>query len=141
MSLVSGARAATLSPTSRSAKTNGSQTFLGKVDGRGAKPRRLRDIEQSLARDIGTDLRNIATGERALITQASTLILRTEELQATAARGEPIGGDELVRVTNALRRVLSDLKRRTKAVAPKAANLRDFLAARTPPAPAAEDAA
>lgn len=94
-------------PTARSAKTNGSQRFLEKVDGRSASARRQRDLEHAYTADIGGEL---TTWQRVKIGQAAALTVRAEQLQSAISRGDPdISDDALVRVANALRRELMDL--------------------------------
>ncbi|MEZ0020066.1 hypothetical protein [Sinorhizobium fredii] len=94
------------SPTVRSRITNGSSCFLGKVDGRSALARRQRDLQHAYAEDLGNDL---TAAQRVRVAQVAALTVRAEMLQAAIANGEPVVDEDLVRVSNALRRELADL--------------------------------
>jgi hypothetical protein len=53
--------------------------------------------------------------------------MRAEQLQSAIARGEHVDPDELIRLTNTVRRTLAVISRREK---PKTATLGDYIASR-----------
>lgn len=94
------------SPTVRSRMTNGNTCFLGNVDGRSALARRQRDLQHAYAEELGGSL---TIGQQARVAQVAALQVRAEQLQAAIANGEPVNDEDLVRVTNTLRREISAL--------------------------------
>jgi hypothetical protein len=108
---------AAISRANRSQITNGSR-LLGNVDGRSAAARRFRDVVRSLEAEFEV----ITAGDRALIRSAAQLILEAEMLQSARARGEDVDSDIVVKLTGALRRVLSDVKRRVAATSASTAS-------------------
>ena len=56
----------------------------------------------------------LSASEAALIRQAALITVQTEEMQLAAARGEPVDGDELVRLSNVALRILGRLQRQRK---------------------------
>jgi hypothetical protein len=117
-------------PAIRSRISNGSQLLNG-VDGRSAQARRYRDLVIALADDLGgPDV--LSEADKALVRQAAGMTLQAEAMQASAVRGEPTDAAQVVRVSNALARLLGQLRRKAKAKA--APDLRTYLA-RTEGAP------
>ncbi|PSO30536.1 hypothetical protein [Bradyrhizobium sp. MOS002] len=71
----------------------------------------------------------LSEATKSQIRQAAHLALRGEQLQARQVRGEPVDGDELIRVTSELRRALAPLLARGTARKPDAnPSLADYLA-------------
>lgn len=108
----------------RSRVTNG-HLHGGKVDGRSAGARRFRDLVVALTADIGGDVVSIT--ETSLIRQAATLLLRTEQLQLSVARAEPVNSDELIRLAGESRRIMATLSKRARPE--RAPSLAEHLAA------------
>ncbi len=117
--------------SSRSARTNGSP-FLGRVDRRSAAARRHRDLERAFAADLGGQL---TTTQRITIGQAAALTVRAELLQAAIARGDPVDGEELIRVANTLERLFTTLGLKGARAPSEQPNLQDYLAAQRGSAP------
>lgn len=86
----------------RSAVSNGRRLAPG-LDGRGALPRRIRDLQIGLRDELG---RAPSVAETALIAQAATLIARREQLLSALGRGEPIDDEQLTRMSNVIARTL-----------------------------------
>jgi hypothetical protein len=112
---VEAATIATPLPATRSRLSNGSSLFLGKVDGRSALARRQRDLQRAYAAELGGTL---TTAQMARVAQVAALQVRAEQLQAAIANGDPIRDEDLVRVTNALRREIADLGLGRNGIAP-----------------------
>lgn len=97
----------------RSAITNGRKLFEHK---------RTRERSQRCFRDLleaYTEQYEIATeADKALVRNTATLTF--EEMAAAKMRGERVNGDDLVRMSSELRRVLSELGRKAQANAPAA---------------------
>ncbi len=111
--------------SSRSARTNGSP-FLGQVDGRSAAARRHRDLERAYAADLGGPL---TTAQRVTIGQAAALTVRAEQMQASIARGDPVDGEEMIRLANTLERLITALGLKGAPAPSEPPNLHDYLAA------------
>lgn len=109
----------------RSAATN-ARSFLAGIDGRSTRARRFRDLMSSFAAGLG-GIDALSESELALVRQAASVTMRAEELQSAIARGEAVDPDELIRLSNTSRRLLSGLKRRE---APKTKTLSEHLAAK-----------
>ena len=91
----------------RSKVTNGSKMVLG-LDGRSAEARRFRDLVISYADDLGGPDR-ITQAQRTLITQAATLTVQAERIQASVLKGENVNTNQLTRLSNSVVRILSRL--------------------------------
>lgn len=97
----------------RSKITNGRKLFEHKPTPARSQ-RRFRDLLEAYTAQY-----EIATeADRALVKNAATLTLQQEEMAAAKVRGERINGDDMVRMSSELRRVLSELKRRAQDTAP-----------------------
>ena len=96
-----------MTATSKSKVPNGTRLLAG-VDGRSATFRRFRDLVADLMAEQDRDL---SISEIGLIRSAAALLVRSEELQAAAARNEDLDGDELIRLTSEARRLLQLLRR------------------------------
>lgn len=99
------------SRTNRSRVTNG--WLLPGVDGRSAFSRRFHDLMDLLTHEVSGG-EPLSASEAALIRQAALITVQTEEMQLAAARGEPVDGDELVRLSNVALRILGRLQRQRK---------------------------
>jgi hypothetical protein len=74
-------------------------------------------------RPLTRELQNgeaLSVAEQALIRQAAAITVRVEALQADIVSGAAIDDAELVRLTNALHRLLSPLLKRRKGAKPPA---------------------
>jgi hypothetical protein len=93
-----------LAPASRSAVSNGGRLHV-EPPRDGPWARRHRDLHDALILEYD------ATTEtaRSHVRRAAALSILLEQLEAKVASGEPIDADAMVRSSNALRRVLSDL--------------------------------
>jgi hypothetical protein len=94
-------------PTSRAKVTNGTKLLAG-VDQRSASYRRFRDLVADLVAEQG---RELSISEIGLIRSVAALLVRSEELQAAAVRGEDVDADELIRTASEARRLLSSLRK------------------------------
>lgn len=138
-------RAVNVSRKNRSATSNGS-TILAGVDGRSLEARRFRDLVVSFAEPLG-GFEGLSEESAALVRQAASITMQNESIQAAAVRGEPVDAEQVVRLTNALTRVLSALKRhrKPKSTAPSLADIvarhraEEAACKATPPTPAVED--
>ena len=70
--------------------------------------RRWRDLIALLSREV-TDEGELSTQQMLLVRQAALLALRIEQLQADAVSGVDVSDDNLVRLSNALSRLLTAL--------------------------------
>lgn len=100
--------------------TNGSALFAGGVDGRGAWPRRFRDLIDAHVADLG-GAELLSEAERQLVRRAATLAVELERLEAdfaTAGEADPEKLDLYIRATGALKRLWDGLglERRPKPV-------------------------
>lgn len=90
---------------------------LAGVDGRSLMARRFREIVTSIESDLGGDL---TEAQRHLIARSATLAIWCEERETELARGEEFDASQYATISNALRRLLSDLglERRARDVTP-----------------------
>ena len=114
----------------RSAVTNGTKVLIG-CDSRSAEMRRLKDLSDIHAADLG-GAGNLSHSERVLINRASMLILQLELMdrrfaQTKDCEADTASLDTYQRITNTLRRLLETLgiQRRPKDVTP---SLEQYLA-------------
>jgi hypothetical protein len=119
---------ATSCPTSRSKVSNGTR-LLQNVDGRSSSARRFRDLVAAFEKEVGGNLTEV---ERGMIRQAAALTFKAETLQADLVNGNPVDGDQLIRLTGTSKRILSALaeKARKHRAAPKL-TLADHIAKRS----------
>jgi len=89
--------------TSRSKVSNGTR-LLQNVDGRSSSARRFRDLVRAYETEVGGNLSEV---ERGLIRQAAALTFKAETLQADLVNGNPVDGDQLIRLTGTAKRILS----------------------------------
>lgn len=101
------------------------RSIFADVDGRSVSYRRFRDCELALVQDLG-GYDNTSEAEKLLCRKAASLTVQTESYDARVAAGEAVDGEDYVRLTNALTRVLLalGLRRRAKDVTP---GLHDYL--------------
>ncbi len=97
---------------------------LSGVDGRSLMARRFREITAGIETDLGDDL---TEAQRQLVARAATMAIWAEEREAELARGEEFDALQYSTVSNAQRRLLSDLglERRSRDVTP---HLADYIA-------------
>ena len=112
-------------PQFRTRRGTGAVVLAG-VDGRSMMARRFREITTGVEADLGGDL---TEAQRALLARAATLACWCEEREAELANGEPFEATEYATVSNAIRRLLSDLGlgREAKDVTP---DLSDYISGR-----------
>jgi hypothetical protein len=80
--------------------------LLQGVDGRTVGAVRFKRLVNSISADLG-GMAALSEAERGLVRQAASLIMRAEQLQSAIARGEQVDPDELIRLTNTVRRTLA----------------------------------
>ena len=120
------------SAATRSAVTNASKLVMN-ADGRSAVARRYRDVFSEIASDLGGhDV--ISEAQRQLVRRAAMLSVYCESVESDMAQGSQIDTDDLVRVVNALTRVLTaiGLQRRPRPSERKP-TLTEYLAAQAEP--------
>ncbi len=100
-------RSATGPPSAalRSALSNG-RRVVAAADNRSASARRLRDVRHDLTAAIG---RPLQPGEALLVHRVASLTVAAERLDSALARDEVVDADALVRVGNAIARLLTSL--------------------------------
>lgn len=110
-----------------STKKGQNAVALSGVDGRSLMARRFREIYSGIESDLGGDL---TEAQRHLIARAATLAIWCEAREAELAQGEDFDAGGYATISNALRRLLSDLglERRVRDITP---TLADFIEART----------
>lgn len=97
---------------------------LAGVDGRSLMARRFREIFTGIESDLGGDL---TEAQRHLVARAATLAIWCEERESELGEGGEFDAPAYATISNALRRLLSDLglERRARDVTPR---LSDYLA-------------
>ena len=110
-------------PEFRTRRGTGAVTLAG-VDGRSMMARRFREITSGIEEDLGGDL---TEAQKHLIARAACLACWCEEREAELANGQDFDALQYATISNALRRLLSDLglERRARDVTP---DLRDYIA-------------
>jgi hypothetical protein len=73
---------------------------------------------------------NLTEVERGLIRQAAALTFKAEKLQSDLVNGNPVDGDQLIRLTGTAKRILSALGEKASKRKPPALTLQDHLARR-----------
>ena len=96
------------SSTTKARLTNGNALHLGKVDGRSPEARRWRDLYIELVDHLGGQ-DHITFIQRVLVRRAVSLMVNTELLDSSIARGEPVDPNDHVRLGNTLNRLLQTL--------------------------------
>ena len=91
--------------TVRSAIANGSR-LLEAIDARSAPARRFRDLQASMASDLGNDL---TEAQLQLVRTACGLIVMRESLDTQVLNGETINTTQYTNIANSLKRVLMAL--------------------------------
>lgn len=86
-------------------KGTGAVTLAG-VDGRSMMARRFREITARIESDLGGDL---TEAQRHLTARAATLACWCEERESELAQGQDFDAGQYATISNALRRLLSDL--------------------------------
>ncbi len=106
-------------------KGTGSAVLVG-VDGRSQMARRYREITALIESDLGGDL---TEAQRQLVARAATLAIWCEERETEFANGAQFDAAAYATISNALRRLLSDLglERRARNVTP---SLTEYLSSR-----------
>src|SRR4051812_7602658 len=94
--------------TNRSVVTNKPWALPG-IDNRLPQARRFRDLCKQFAEDAG-GLSLLCEAEKAQVRQAAMLTLRAEALQNAQVLGELVDGDEAIRLSSEIRRLLENLK-------------------------------
>ena len=110
-------------PEFRTRRGTGAVVLAG-VDGRSMMARRFREITSGIESDMGGDL---TEAQKHLCARAATLACWCEQREAELANGEQFDAGEYATISNALRRLLSDLglERRARDVTP---DLQTYLA-------------
>lgn len=97
--------------------------MLAGVDGRSNMARRFREITAEIENDLGGDL---TEAQRHLVARAATLAIWCEERESELAQGQDFDALQYATVSNALRRLLSDLG--FQRVARDVTSLQDYIA-------------
>ena len=92
----------------RSAVTNKTRLFLGRGGDLSVVGRRLRDIRDAIASDLGGD-DQLSEAQLQLIRRAATLAIHCEQMESDMARGDSADMNEYATMTNVLRRVLTTI--------------------------------
>lgn len=79
---------------------------LAGVDGRSMMARRFREIVTGIESDLGGD---ITEAQKHLLARAATLAVWCEERESDLANGQDFDAVQYATISNALRRLLSDL--------------------------------
>jgi hypothetical protein len=93
-----------------------------------ARRRRLNRLVRELADDLGFE--RLTMAERSVLFQCATLTLQTELMQEAIVRGEPVSGDELIRLSGEARRMLIGLRKRVKEGEPSGPTLAEYVASK-----------
>jgi len=120
---------ATTYPTSRSKVSNGTR-LLQNVDGRSSSARRFRDLVRAYEAEVGGVGGKLTEVERGLIRQAAALTFKAESLQSDLVNGNPVDGDQLIRLTGTAKRILSAIGDKASKRKEPAPTLQDHLAKR-----------
>jgi hypothetical protein len=124
------------STTNRSAVTNGSKLLVG-IDMRSPTARRYRDLVQAFKTDVGGDL---SQADMAMIKTAASLSLSAELMQADIVNGKLVDGDNLIRLSSEVRRILDAIAEKAGKRKPAAVpSIYDHVAANYATADAAEE--
>ncbi len=91
-------------------------SFLDRVDGRSVEARRYREVYRHLVFAIDGDA-ELNEAQRQLIRRASTLIVESERMEATLAKGDQIDFETYCKLTNTLSRLFRSLGIETSGVA------------------------
>lgn len=105
-------RPVTPSKTNRSRCSNSPLALPG-LDGRSAEARRFRDLVLSFAEPLG-GVDGLSEENASLVRQAASITMANEAIQSAAVRGEHVDAEQVVRLTNALTRVLAALRARRR---------------------------
>jgi len=92
---------------------------------RSASARRFRDLVHDITLEQG---RKLTVSETGLVRSVAALLVRGEELQAAAVRGDPVDADQLVRTASEARRLLAMLGKRAVRHESELPNLAQHLA-------------
>lgn len=87
-------------------------TVMPRVDGRFLHARRYRQLVEQFEAELGADL---SAADRELVKTAAGLVLRREQMEQAVIKGEPVDGDQMVRLASEARRILSKVKASKKA--------------------------
>src|SRR3954453_4619578 len=112
--------------TTRSKVSNGTR-LLQNVDGRSSSARRFRDLVRAYEAEVGGNLTEV---ERGLIRQAAALTFKAETLQSDLVNGNPVDGDQLIRLTGTAKRILSAIGEKASKRKAPAPTLADHIAKR-----------
>ncbi|WP_121093391.1 hypothetical protein [Roseinatronobacter ekhonensis] len=112
-------------PQAGTRRGNGAIALQG-VDGRSTMARRFREITAGIESDLGGDL---TEAQKHITARAATLACWCEERETELAQGQDFDALQYSTVSNALRRLLSDLglERKAKDITP---DLHSYIAAK-----------
>lgn len=114
--------------TNRSVVTNKPWALPG-VDNRLPQARRFRDLCKQFAEEAG-GISQLSEAERTQVRQASMLTLRAEALQSAQVLGESVDGDEAIRLSSEIRRILAPIIAKGTDRKPAQPDLHSYLAKR-----------
>jgi hypothetical protein len=115
-------------PVNNRAKVSNRSRLHASVDGRTVSARRFRDLVCDFAAPLG-GFDNLSEADAVLVREVAAKTIEAEVLQAKLANGEATDSNSSVRVGNVLSRLLAQLERRRRALAPKSPTLADILRA------------
>jgi hypothetical protein len=92
----------------RNIVSNGTRLHRRGIDLRTRAAKRYRDLFENFAEGLGGES-SLTEAERALARTAAALAVKSEALQAQTAQGGDVDAEALVRVANALARVIGRL--------------------------------
>ncbi|WP_141340909.1 hypothetical protein [Bradyrhizobium sp. USDA 3458] len=116
------------SVTNRSVISNRPWCLPG-VDNRLPQARRFRDLCKQFAQDAG-GTEHLSEAERAQVRQAAMLTLRAEALQNAQVLGELVDGDEAIRLSSEIRRILAPIIAKGADRKPATPDLQSYIAQR-----------
>ncbi|MBR1211113.1 hypothetical protein [Bradyrhizobium sp. JYMT SZCCT0180] len=99
------------------------------VDNRLPQARRFRDLCKQFAEEAG-GITALSEAERAQVRQAALLTLRCEALQTAQVLGERVDGDEAIRLSSEIRRILAPIIAKGADRKPAAPDLQSYIAQR-----------
>jgi hypothetical protein len=128
----------TESTTKRAARPSKPPSVIGQYRPRKtalARRRRLNRLVRELADDLGFE--RLTMAERSVLFQCAALTLQAELMQEAIVRGEPVSGDELIRLSGEARRMLIGLRKQVKEGEPSGPTLAEYVASKATKAEAA----
>jgi hypothetical protein len=115
-------------PSTRSAVGNRSRLHRG-GDGRTASARRFKDLVEDFSGPLG-GYAALSQADAVLVREVAARTIEAELVQSRLANDQSVDPDVSVRLGNILARLLAQVERRRKALAPKPPTLAEYAATR-----------